>query len=31
LFRKTFRFTGGQIGNEFLMSLGCLPGARMPD
>jgi len=31
LFRKTFRFTGGQIVNEFLMSLGYLPGAHQPD
>jgi DNA-3-methyladenine glycosylase I len=31
LFRKTFRFTGGQIVNEFLMSLGYLPGAHVPD
>ena len=31
LFRKTFRFTGGQIVNEFLMSVGYLPGAHEPD
>lgn len=31
LFRKTFRFTGGQIVTEFLMSLGYLPGAHEPD
>ena len=31
LFRNTFRFTGGQIVNEFLMSLGYLPGAHEPD
>lgn len=31
LFRMTFRFTGGQIVNEFLMSLGYLPGAHEPD
>jgi DNA-3-methyladenine glycosylase I len=31
LFRTTFRFTGGQIVNEFLMSLGYLPGAHEPD
>ena len=31
LFRQTFRFTGGQIVNEFLMSLGYLPGAHAPD
>jgi DNA-3-methyladenine glycosylase I len=30
LFRRTFRFTGGQIVNEFLMSLGYLPGAHDP-
>lgn len=28
LFRKTFRFTGGEIVGEFLMSLGYLPGAH---
>jgi DNA-3-methyladenine glycosylase I len=28
LFRKTFRFTGGEITNEFLVSLGYLPGAH---
>jgi DNA-3-methyladenine glycosylase I len=28
LFRKTFRFTGGEIVNEFLMSSGYLPGAH---
>lgn len=28
LFRKTFRFTGGEIVNEFLMSCGYLPGAH---
>jgi DNA-3-methyladenine glycosylase I len=28
LFRQTFRFTGGEIVNEFLMSLGYLPGAH---
>jgi DNA-3-methyladenine glycosylase I len=28
LFRKTFRFTGGEIVNEFLMSLGYLRGAH---
>ena len=26
LFRKTFRFTGGEIVNEFLMSIGYSPG-----
>jgi len=31
LFRKTFRFTGGEIVGEFLMSLGYLPGAHRPD
>jgi DNA-3-methyladenine glycosylase I len=31
LFRQTFRFTGGQIVSEFLMSLGYLPGAHEPD
>ncbi len=31
LFKKTFRFTGGEIVNEFLMSLGYLPGAHRPD
>ena len=31
LFRQTFRFTGGQIVGEFLMSLGYLPGAHEPD
>jgi DNA-3-methyladenine glycosylase I len=31
LFRQTFRFTGGEIVNEFLMSLGYLPGAHEPD
>lgn len=30
LFKKTFRFTGGEIVNEFLMSLGYLPGAHHP-
>jgi DNA-3-methyladenine glycosylase I len=30
LFRMTFRFTGGEIVNEFLMSLGYLPGAHEP-
>ncbi|MEO6490748.1 MAG: DNA-3-methyladenine glycosylase I [Ferruginibacter sp.] len=28
LFKKTFRFTGGEIVNEFLMSTGILPGAH---
>src|SRR5262249_43061922 len=31
LFRETFRFTGGQIVGEFLMSVGYLPGAHEPD
>lgn len=31
LFRKTFRFTGGEITGEFLMSLGWLPGAHVPE
>jgi DNA-3-methyladenine glycosylase I len=31
LFRQTFRFTGGLIVGEFLMSLGYLPGAHVPD
>jgi DNA-3-methyladenine glycosylase I len=30
LFKKTFRFTGGEIVNEFLMSIGYLPGAHVP-
>ena len=28
LFKKNFRFTGGEIVNEFLMSSGYLPGAH---
>ena len=31
LFKQTFRFTGGEITGEFLMSLGYLPGAHAPD
>jgi DNA-3-methyladenine glycosylase I len=31
LFRRTFRFTGTEIVNEFLMSTGYLPGAHSPD
>ena len=31
LFKKTFRFTGGEIVGEFLMSLGYLPGAHKPE
>jgi DNA-3-methyladenine glycosylase I len=29
LFRRTFRFTGGEIVGEFLMSVGYLPGAHV--
>ncbi len=28
IFKVTFRFTGGEIVNEFLMSTGYLPGAH---
>lgn len=31
LFRGTFKFTGGEIVGEFLMSLGYLPGAHSDD
>lgn len=31
LFKKTFKFTGGEIVNEFLMSLGYLPGSHRDD
>jgi DNA-3-methyladenine glycosylase I len=31
LFKKTFRFTGGEIVNEFLQSTGYLPGAHSAD
>jgi DNA-3-methyladenine glycosylase I len=31
LFKKTFKFTGGEIVNEFLVSTGYLPGAHTPD
>ena len=31
LFRKTFRFTGGEITGEFLISTGYLPGAHAPE
>ncbi|TSA42427.1 MAG: DNA-3-methyladenine glycosylase I [Chitinophagaceae bacterium] len=31
LFKLHFRFTGGEIVNEFLMSCGYLPGAHDPD
>lgn len=30
LFKKTFRFTGGEITGEFLMSTGWIPGAHHP-
>ncbi len=30
LFQKTFRFTGGEITGEFLLSTGYLPGAHIP-
>lgn len=30
LFKKTFRFTGGEITNEFLLSTGYLKGAHDP-
>lgn len=30
LFRRTFRFTGGEITREFLLSTGYLPGAHDP-
>ncbi len=30
-FRATYKFTGGEITGEFLMSLGYLPGAHRPD
>jgi DNA-3-methyladenine glycosylase I len=30
LFRQTFRFTGGEIVREFLLSTGYLPGAHHP-
>jgi len=29
LFKKTFKFTGGEIVNEFLMSIGYIPGAHV--
>jgi DNA-3-methyladenine glycosylase I len=29
LFKKTFKFTGGEIVGEFLMSVGYLPGAHV--
>jgi DNA-3-methyladenine glycosylase I len=31
LFKQTFRFTGGEIVGEFLMSTGYLPGAHRED
>lgn len=31
LFRKHFKFTGGEIVHSFLMSVGFLPGAHDPD
>ena len=31
LFKRTFRFTGGEIVGEFLMSIGYLPGAHGPE
>jgi len=31
LFKKTFKFTGGEIVNEFLMSIGILPSPHTPD
>lgn len=31
LFKKTFKFMGGEIVGEFLMSTGYLPGAHDPD
>ena len=31
LFGKTFKFTGGEIVNEFMMSTGYLPGAHRED
>ena len=31
LFKKNFRFTGGEIVNEFLMSIGYLPGSHAAD
>jgi len=30
IFKKTFKFTGGEIVNEFLMSIGYLGGAHAP-
>ncbi len=31
LFKRHFKFVGGEIVNEFLMSTGYLPGAHRPD
>ena len=31
IFKKTFKFTGGEIVGEFLMGTGRLPGAHDPD
>lgn len=31
LFKSLFRFTGGEVVNEFLMSIGYLPGAHSED
>ena len=31
IFKKQFKFTGGEIVNEFLMSTGYLPGAHDED
>lgn len=31
LFKKKFKFVGGEIVNEFLMSIGQLPGAHQPN
>ena len=31
LFKQTFRFTGGEIVGEFLMSIGYLPGAHVEE
>lgn len=31
LFKKNFKFVGGEIVNEFLMSIGILPGAHTPN
>ncbi|MEP7264981.1 MAG: DNA-3-methyladenine glycosylase I [Bacteroidota bacterium] len=31
IFKNTFKFTGGEIVNEFLMSIGYLEGAHSPD